>query len=184
MGWGLALVCALWGAMPAHASLAYDLDVPTLTAQARLVVRAQVVSRSSRWSPDGRRIITESVLRVRSVLKGRETSTEIRVVQPGGAVGGIVQQVSGAATFEISEDVVVFLSQRGADDYAVVGMALGKYRVGVSRESGRLVAFRDGLEGVSLLDPEGRALDASAAGAGVPYTELIRAIQTAGRETR
>jgi len=182
----LSLALALLLAAPARASLAYDLDVAALTAQAGLVARAKVVSRRSYWSQDGRRIVTESVLGVRGILKGQERSAELRVVQPGGAVDGVAQQVSGAAIFEPGEEVLVFLERADpARPYVVVGMALGKYRVGVSRESGRLVAFRDGLEDVALLSPDGQPLAASAAGAGVPYSELVRQVEATVRaETR
>lgn len=174
----LALV--LLGTLPASASLAYELDVEALTGKAELVVRAQVVSSSSRWVPGGRRIVTESVLRVKGLLKGASGDAEVHVVQPGGSVDGVAQHVSGAANFTDGEEVLVFLTRRPGAPYTVVGMAVGKYRVRVGR-SGRLEALRDGLDGVVLLGPDGRALPETEIRAPRPYSELVQTIQAAAR---
>lgn len=138
---------------PARASSALDLDVEGLTVRAEHVVRARVLSSEARWAARGRRIVTESRLEVLEVLAGQPHVKEVRVVQPGGSVDGLVQEVLGAASFSPGEEVVVFLRPAGPGQSArPVGMALGKYRV-LRREGAPATVRRDGLEEVRVLHP-------------------------------
>lgn len=136
-----------------RASTALDLSVEELTLRAGRVVRARVVGTGARWSAGGRRIVTETRLEVLEALAGEARSRELRVVQPGGAVDGLVQEVIGAAQFSPGEEVVVFLEPAGAGPTSrVVGMALGKFRV--LRPDGKAAQVRrDGLERVRVLHP-------------------------------
>src|SRR5689334_11055000 len=93
-------------------------DVESLTAAADLVVRAQVVRRSSAWAPGGGQIFTTVVLRPIETWKG-EASAEVSVLVPGGEVGELAQVVQGSARFGDAEEVVVFLARRAAGVFAV-----------------------------------------------------------------
>ena len=112
----------------AAASTAVAMDVPQLTRRADVILRGTVSGQSSSWAPGGRRIVTETRVRVASVLKGAP-AREVRVLQPGGAVGGVGQRVSGAARFADGEEVLLFLEHQRGDHYQVVGMAMGKFQV-------------------------------------------------------
>lgn len=153
--WRLCLLVALVLSAPASASTALDLDVEGLTQRAELVLRAKVTSSASRWAPGGRRILTETRLSVLEVVAGNSQTREVRVIQPGGAVDGVVQEVIGAAGFTPGEEIVVFLEGAGQPTLRVVGMALGKYRI--ERDEGRAPrARRDGLDEVRVLHPRTR----------------------------
>ncbi|MEN9797941.1 MAG: hypothetical protein RL653_1637 [Pseudomonadota bacterium] len=123
------LLLLLLAALPwnAGATTLLKMDVPSLARASDAVVRCKVVSSSSRWSRDGRRILTEVRLEVVETIAG-EAGRELQVVQPGGVVGDIGQKVDGLAAFEPGEEAVLFLERRGAV-HGVVGMAQGKWRV-------------------------------------------------------
>lgn len=160
----------------AAASTALAMDVPQLTRQADVIVRGTVVGQSSAWAPGGSRIVTETRVRVGSVLKGAPPR-EVRVLQPGGAVGGVGQRVSGAARFAPGEEVLLFLEQEGGEHFRVVGMAMGKFQVRKAATGAGLEAVQDGMDGVLLLDPSTRApLTPSGA---VPLVTLEQAIRAA-----
>jgi hypothetical protein len=124
-----ALLFLLLAALPwtAGATTLIKMDVPTLARAADAVVRCRVLSSESRWSRDGRRILTDVRLQVLETIAG-EAGGELRVVQPGGVVGDIGQRVDGLASFAPGEEAVVFLERRGPV-HGVVGMGQGKWRV-------------------------------------------------------
>jgi hypothetical protein len=160
----------------AGASTAVAMDVPQLTRRSDVVVRGAVAGQASAWAPGGRRIVTETRIRVASVLKGAPPR-EVLVVQPGGVVDGIGQSVTGAARFRDGEDVLLFLEHRGGDRYQVVGMAMGKFNVRKNAGGAGLEAVQDGMDGVLLLDPATRA-PTTPSGA-VPLATLEAAIRAA-----
>lgn len=123
------LLLLLFAALPwtASATTLVKMDVPALARAADAVVRCKVVGTSSRWSRDGRRILTDVRLQVLETIAG-EGGGDLVVVQPGGVVGDIGQKVDGLAAFEPGEEAVLFLERRGPV-HGVVGMAQGKWRV-------------------------------------------------------
>lgn len=114
-------------AAPAAAATFVTMSVEEVARSSDAVVRGRVLSTTSRFTRDGRRIVTDVEIGVESAWKGAP-ETRVRIVVPGGRVGSIAQWVDAAPTFEEGEEVVVFLAQRGAI-WRVMGQALGKYRV-------------------------------------------------------
>ncbi len=123
--WLASLLIAL--AAPAFAATFVAMSVEEVARSSDAVVRGRVLSTTSRFTRDGRRIVTDVEIGVESAWKGAPETT-VRIVVPGGRVGSIAQWVDAAATFEDGEEVVVFLARRGAV-FRVMGQALGKYRV-------------------------------------------------------
>jgi hypothetical protein len=148
------LLLAVFCAGVAGATTLLALDVPALTKSSQAVARARVVSVEARWTKDGGRIMTDVVLDVTETWKGAPAK-QIVVMQPGGIVGEVGQQVHGTARFTVGEDVVVFLEPRG-DRYLLTGMLQGKFKVETSSD-GKAVFARQALEGDALLiDPATR----------------------------
>ena len=111
-------------------------ELPELTQGSDVVVQGRVRHMESRWSADGRRILTDVHLEVTDALKGTPGAI-VTLTQPGGRVGDIAQRVDGLASFTPGEEVVVFLQQGGAERFVLRGMAQGKYSVkreGAGRE--------------------------------------------------
>jgi hypothetical protein len=103
-------------------------DVEALTAASDVVVRAQVVSRTSAYGVKGGQIFTTVVVRPIETWKG-DASGELRVLVPGGEVGDYAQTVSGMAVFGEGEEVVVFLRRGPQGVFGMQQMSLGKFSV-------------------------------------------------------
>lgn len=162
----------LLAAGTALASTAVQLDTPALTAAASDVVDGTVLSSSSAWSGDHRRIVTHVVVEVRDTWKGT-ASGRITVVQPGGERDGIGQRVSGVAPLASGERVVLFLERTGPY-HRVVGLAQGVYRVVAADGTGELRAVPASLEGLELISSPGRE---TAARTAMPLSQLRTSVQ-------
>lgn len=148
----LALLALLLLAPPAAATSMLRAEVPELSREADAVVRGTVRRVHSRWSGDGRRIVTDVEIQVAEALKGAPGGT-VLVTQPGGRVGDIGQRVSGLASFSEGEEVVVFLQRRGRDAFSVRGMAQGKFRVQRSKDGKAALAVPESTGDVRVVDP-------------------------------
>lgn len=124
----LAPLLVVLVAAPAVAATFIATSVEETARSSEAVVRGRVLSTASRFTRDGRGIVTEAEIGVDAVWKGEAAAT-VRVVVRGGRVGSIAQWVDAAATFEQGEEVVVFLAGGGGGVFRVMGQALGKYRV-------------------------------------------------------
>ena len=81
----------------------------------------------------------------------------VEVVQPGGVVGDVGQQVSGTVKLSPGDEVVLFLEKRGPERFMPVGMAQGCYRVQRSSDGKSAFAVPDAAGEVMILDPLTRA---------------------------
>lgn len=84
---------------------------------------------------------TQYRLQVDERLKGRIADQAV-VTVAGGTVDGQTLRVSGAPRFETSDQVLLFLRERGDGTYALTQFALGAFKVRHTH-SGRAVAVRD-----------------------------------------
>lgn len=148
------LIPAVLLAAAAQATTLLAQDVPALTKSSSAVVRGTVKSIEARWSKDGGRIMTDVVLDVSETWVGTPLKT-VTVMQPGGVVGEVGQQVHGTARFAVGEEVVVFLEPRGGN-YLVTGMFQGKFRVETSSDGKARYARQDGESEATLVDPATR----------------------------
>jgi len=148
------LAAVLW--LPAGATSVMGVDLDQLTRQSDVVVHGTVKGKASRWSGDGRRILTDVQIEVRESFKGSPSRT-VTVQQPGGVVGDIGQRVDGLATFEVGEEVVVFLERWGSQHFQVTGAAQGKFRVERSSDGTRAFAVPDRNADADLVDATGQA---------------------------
>lgn len=147
-----------WLALPVMLSVAaasattlVQQDVAALTKASALIVRGTVTAVETRWTKDGARIMTDATVAVAETWKGAPRPTVV-VMQPGGVVGEVGQQVHGTARFRVGEEVVLFLEPRGTR-YLLSGMVQGKFLVERSSDGAARFA-RQELEGEGLLvDP-------------------------------
>ncbi len=147
-----ALIAPLFWALSAHATTLVYLDVPGKARGADLVVHGKVVSSKARWSGDGRRIFTETTVRVEDTWKGQPTE-QVLVRQPGGEVEGVGQRVDGVANLPEGQEVVLFLEARPGGAWLLHGMAQGKYRVERTSDGKDAWAVPEEAGHVRLLDP-------------------------------
>jgi hypothetical protein len=166
----LALLAAVLAAppAPARAAVMRPATVEQLARSADAVVRGRVERSTSRWSADGRRIVTEAEVSVAATWRGGAPA-RLRVVVPGGTVGDVAQTTAGAPLLAGGEEVVLFLARRG-EAWRVNGLALGKYRV-------EGAAARPDLSGIAFAPgavPAGERLPAE-----MPVAELERRVRAA-----
>lgn len=163
--------------LPAGATTMLRADLPELAQSSDTIVHGTVRRMESRWSGDGRKIVTDVEIQVTETLKGQAGDTVV-VTQPGGQVGDIGQVVSGLASFSQGEEVVVFLERRGASSFRVTAMAQGKYQVQRSADGTRVMAVPESTGDSLLLDPTTRQPTASSART-LPLSDLKASIRTA-----
>ena len=163
--------------LSASATTMLRADLPELARTADAIVHGTVRRVESRWSGDGRRIVTDVEIQVSESLKGQAGGSVV-VTQPGGRVGDIGQTVSGLASFAPGEEVVLFLERRGAQAFRVAGMAQGKYKVQRSEDGTRALAVPEPSGETLLLDPDTRQPTASTHRT-LSLPELKAAIRTA-----
>lgn len=123
----LVLLLLLAAALPAAAAQFRSATVEEAARSSDAVVRGRVEHRTSRYSGDGSRIVTEVEVSVASAWKG-DPGARVVVTVPGGVVGDVGMWVDAAPVLEDGEEVVLFLARRGAR-WHVNGLALGKFRV-------------------------------------------------------
>jgi hypothetical protein len=157
-------------------------DVAELSSTSDTIVQGTVRRVESRWSGDGRRIVTDVEIQVTDALKGQAGGT-VLVTQPGGTVGDIGQVVHGLARFTPGEEVVVFLTRRGKVSFQVSGMAQGKFQVRRGADGKTVLAVPEPTGDSLLLDPVTRQPTESAMKA-VPLTELKASVRTALERAR
>ncbi|QRN94259.1 hypothetical protein JRI60_34690 [Archangium violaceum] len=163
--------------LSADATTMLRADLPELARSADTIVHGTVRRVESRWSGDGRRIVTDVEIQVTEALKGQAGGT-VLVTQPGGRVGDIGQRVSGLASFTPGEEVVLFLERRGTQSFRVAGMAQGKYKVQRSADGSRVMAVPEPTGDTLLVDPNTRQATTSSLQS-LSLSELKASIRTA-----
>jgi hypothetical protein len=134
-------VAAVAAPRTGSASLVVALDLQTMVSRADNVAVVDVVSVTAAWDERHEQILSTITLSVVESWKGAAApATRLTVVQPGGAVGDIVQTVHGMTRFSPGERAVVFL-QGAAERAHVVGMAQGKRLVRRDATSGRFLVY-------------------------------------------
>jgi hypothetical protein len=132
---------------PSQATIILRLDLDAMINRSDVIVRAKVISSTSRWTKDRRYIVTDTQLSIVEGLQGSETRKTLTVRRLGGTVDGIGMKVSGTAVLPQGQDVVVFTENRGGHRF-VVGMQQGLYQI-VKNASGKPQVTR-ALAGLAL----------------------------------
>jgi MYXO-CTERM domain-containing protein len=138
----------------ARATMVHALTLEDLTVRATDIIEGTVVDRTSRQA--GGYVVTDVEIRVDVCHKGGCASETVLVQVFGGVLGGYVVSAAGAATYELGEQVLVFLepvaSARGAggERLRTPGLALGKFRLALA---GDLPVAERHLGGLELLGP-------------------------------
>ena len=125
---GLLCVVLLLGVSLAGATTLLKMGFPDLAREANHIVIAKVTGVEGEWDSSYRFIHTNVTLSVERSLRGAAPS-EIVLHTAGGVIGGEGQVAEGAATFELGEKVLVFLTT-GEDGFpTVLGWTQGKSRI-------------------------------------------------------
>ncbi len=138
---------------PAMATVVPWMSLEEMTREAGVIVVGSVETTASRFSADGRMIITAITVVVEKPLKGGPRARVVLEV-PGGHVGDQTLVASGAPVFARGERVALFLHGEEGRPLAVVGWNQGKMTVKRDPRTGRDLV-RGQTAGVLLVDPQG-----------------------------
>lgn len=173
--WFLAFLA--WVPLAAEATVAVRLSTKELAERSQVVVEGKVRSTESRFSEDGRQIVTSVRVKVEDPWKGAPAK-EITINVPGGTAEGISQKVQGMPSFREGEEVVVFLDRPSdAAPFQVVGLSQGKFTVLKDPAVGKVVV--PDLEGLELVDKDTRTKVQPMIQAPIPLESLKRDVLAA-----
>lgn len=124
---GMLALALLGGAGEANAAIAFVTDA-TLATGATDIVVGKVVGKQARWARGGR-IFTDVALEIQGSAKGGlNKATTVTVSVIGGQIGTLKVMASEMPTFNVGDEVVLYLRFRG-NAYVVHGGLRGTLRV-------------------------------------------------------
>jgi len=157
----LAIVMVIGFAGLAFSTTVEERSIRDLAVESPTIVHGTVVATSSRWTDDRSLIVTDIRVRVNTVIKGNPP-TEVLITQPGGTVGKLRVDVSGASAYRRGQEAVLFLRPAESGQTIVTGLFQGRFDV--SRDAGD----RKVVRGVSAEDLQSLGTAAAAAPRGAP----------------
>jgi hypothetical protein len=126
----------------------------------RAIIRAKVISQACGFDSRHNIVYTYVTVRIKEVLKGQITSTEIVLKEPGGQVDSRGSVLFGSPTFTTGEDVVLYLDTWADGALRVHDMFLGKFSVIRDPHTGQRIAVRQ------MPGPEVETIPLTPAGSG------------------
>jgi len=167
---------ALVGANVASATTVMKFSMKDLAVKSSAVVVGRVEDVVARYDTN-KEIYTYITIRVSDSVKGSHKDDVITIRQLGGVVDHIASVVPGMPTFKKGEEVVVFLSQKDKEGYPwVMGLQQGKYTISEDQNGTKRV--RNELQGTSLIDASGKAVDGSKMASDQPLQAFLAGIRT------
>lgn len=122
---------------------------PKMVRKATLIVTGRVVS--TKVVKEAGEIYTIAILDIDGKLKG-EASPTVSIKMPGGTLGGITRILIGAPTFQVRDDILVFLKPRDPGYFTVYGLSLGHLLIRRDASGRRYVSDVPDAPGRVLLD--------------------------------
>lgn len=168
-----ALVMTLLVIGPAVATTVLRFTLEELCDRAELIVHGKCTATAARETPDG--VVTDVTIEVTSALKGKPPVT-FTFTAYGGQTDTRGTFIAGAPTFEVGEELLVFLDRQNDRGFRLaIGMAQGKYTV--REEDGRKLATRN-LAGLRFVDPATNEVsEADEPEQAVPLEDLLKTIK-------
>jgi hypothetical protein len=147
----LLLVCV------AGATSVIQLSFEELVDHSEAIVSGQVTRSWAAWDSEHKFIWTHYEVAVSAVHKGKPSATVI-VSEGGGAVGDRVMTIAGTVTYQVGENVLVFLTRVPNGYLRTTGWGQGKYTVdsngvlhgGASLRAGTSIASLEGMSAAQL----------------------------------
>lgn len=171
----LVLAGLLFCLSNAPAVLMRPLAIAELVRKADLIVQGTVLDKVS-LRDDAGRIYTRVNVRVGDVWKGtlptNATPDVLAIVQGGGTVGDVREEVAGDVQYEVGEEFVAFLVFNPRGEPVTIGLAQGKFHVWRDRQTGE--KFTNNLFHGKPEPAAGNARDSSAL---LSVTELKHQVQ-------
>lgn len=140
---------ALLAPAPSTATVMPRLSLRDLVGSAQRIFIGTALRAKSRWTDDGRFIVTDTVVRIDQSLDGAAASGGTVIVSElGGSVDGIGLRVAGSTELPLGQQVLLFAQGASTGPLRVVGMRQGAYLLARDAQ-GRTLAQRR-LAGLEL----------------------------------
>jgi len=105
-------------------------EIKKLSKSADVIVSGKVTEKKSSWNENKTRIYTKTTLQVDEYLKGKDNGNFVEVLSPGGEVDDVGELYTHMPTFEVNEEVLVFLKKDMKNkEYSVLNGEEGKIKV-------------------------------------------------------
>ncbi|MGD1046101.1 MAG: hypothetical protein ABR936_12400 [Bacteroidota bacterium] len=154
----LCIVISFLLCQSAYATTMKRLGITELTKGSSHVVQCKIKTIKSSWNEERTLITTEIELDVSEVVKGTISEKTILLKMPGGTIDGRTTVVVGAPSFDVGEEVVLFLKRMdkrdvaARDQYGLVGLSQGKFSVQYDKVKKTTVAVSNARKfGLSLM---------------------------------
>ena len=133
----IAVVALVLAVAPIDAHVSVPVDFRKIVVDSSLIIRGRVTDvRAIRVASGG--VESIATFQVASVLKGAaDPFVAVRV--PGGQIGNSRFVMTGAPRFAVNQQAVVFLKRDGENNWRLVGMSNGVYRVQADARTGRAI---------------------------------------------
>lgn len=149
----LAPLAVVLASVAAVASVVRSASIEELVQKSTAVVEVDVGTHTVRHDQESGRIWTLTEVTTRDTLHGEERESWV-VATPGGRVGNVDQQVSGAAQLRKGARMVLFLTTAAEDRHLVLGESAGAYTLHRRAGSDEWQARSD-RGGLVLVDADG-----------------------------
>jgi len=106
--------------------LVEEMNLQDLVNKSTEIVKGKVLEVKSAWDEEGSKIFTYVKIAIDEYWKG-EGPREMVLRVPGGTVGDITLWVEDAPSFEVGEEVVLFLND--IEFFRLTGWFQGKYKI-------------------------------------------------------
>ena len=141
-------VVLLLGVGIASATTLVKMNFSDLAREADHIVVGTVTGVQGEWDESARFIHSNVYLTVERSFRGNAPE-EIVLRTPGGEAGGVAMQAHGAASFEVGEKVLIFLTTWEDGQAKVLGYTQGKSRV-LEDENGKARLQGGAADGLAL----------------------------------
>lgn len=150
-GFSLAAVVVLLtlSASAAMATIAYYVDLDTLSESAEVIVQGKVLKQTQRYDAARKLPLLITHVDVSTVHKGKAVKGAIEIQQIGGTHEGLETQIPGDALFTKGEEVVLFLTRGKNKVHYLTSMAQSKFTV--TKDGANTVVIRD-MDGLAIMD--------------------------------
>jgi len=130
-----ALIALTLAVTPIAAHVSVPVEFRKIVVDSSLIIRGRVTDvRAIRLAAGG--VESVATFQVASVLKGAaDQFVSVRV--PGGLIGRYRFVMTGAPRFAVNEQAVLFLKRDGENNWRLVGLSQGVYRVQAEARTGR-----------------------------------------------
>ena len=143
------LILLLGGSL-LHATLVPRMSVEQMIDDSELIVHGTVLRSWSDWDNARQFIWTHYELQVSDTIKGLP-NVKLVVSEPGGIIGGTEMQIVGAPSYQVGDEVVLFLNRTPIGYLRSCGWGQGKFGVGSPVGGGELVV-RSAVSGFSFVE--------------------------------